>query len=67
MLYVSTMYIIVCIYVVGRYVRRKLLHRDLEKVSNKGIDFMSSYDDEKSASWERSKTARIFSSMNQLG
>lgn len=44
------------------YVRRKLLHKELNCVENKGIDFVSSYD-EKSADRERSRMARLYSSM----
>ena len=46
-----------------KYVRRKLLHKELKTVDNEGIDFISTYEENSSNKASRTQTARLFSVM----
>lgn len=46
-----------------KYIRRKLLHKELKTVENEGIDFTSTYEENSSNKASRTQTAQLFSVM----
>ena len=46
-----------------KYVRRKLLHKELKTVENEGVDFTSTYEENSNNKASRTQTAQLFSVM----